>query len=299
MKLNKSDYIMQAVAHGVLAVLTIMSLLPFILLVIASVTDENVAIKNGFSFFPEKWSSGAYEYLIGEWSQIGHAYLMTIIVTVVGTALSIIVTTMFAYALSDKELFGRRVLNFMCIFTMLFSGGIVASYYCWNQVFHIRDTIFALIFPGLMMNAFNVILVKNYFTFSIPESLKEAARIDGAGEIKTFTSIIVPLSRPIIATIGLMTGLIYWNDWTNGLYYLTTRGGSKYYTIQLVLNQINENINYLSQNASKMGGVSVGSLPSTTMRMAIAVVGILPVIIVYPFLQKYFVRGITMGAVKE
>lgn len=291
--------IWQTVAHAVMIFFTLAALFPFVLLVIASFTDNKWATVNGFSFFPKAWSLEAYAYIANSWETIGQAYLMTIIVTVVGTALSIIVTTMFAYALSDKELFGRRVLNFMCIFTMLFSGGIVASYYCWNQVFHIRDTIFALIFPGLMMNAFNVILVKNYFTFSIPESLKEAVRIDGAGEIKTFTSIIVPLSRPIIATIGLMTGLIYWNDWTNGLYYLTTRGGSKYYTIQLVLNQINENINYLSQNASKMGGVSVGSLPSTTMRMAIAVVGILPVIIVYPFLQKYFVRGITMGAVKE
>ena len=117
--------------------------------------------------------------------------------------------------------------------------------------------------------------------------------------MKTFRSIILPLARPIIATIGLMTGLIYWNDWTNGLYYLTQRGGSKYYTIQLILNQINENISYLSKNASQFGNVSVGSLPSTTVRMAIAVVGILPVLIVYPFLQKYFVKGITLGAVKE
>ena len=191
------------------------------------------------------------------------------------------------------------VLNFLVIFTMLFNGGIVASYFVWTQYFHIKNTVWALIFPGLMMNAFNIILIKNYFKTSIPESFVESARMDGAGEMKTFLKIVIPLSKPILATIGLMSAITYWNDWTNGLYYLTTRGGSKYYTIQLVLNQINENINYLSQNASKMGGVSVGSLPSTTMRMAIAVVGILPVIIVYPFLQKYFVRALPWGRLKS
>ena len=150
-----------------------------------------------------------------------------------------------------------------------------------------------------MMNAFNVILVKNYFRNSIPPSLVEAARIDGAGEIRIFRTIILPLSVPILATIGLMTGLIYWNDWNNGLYYLSQRQGSQYYTIQLLLNQINENVQFLAQNASQMAGVQVGSLPTTTVRMAIAVIGILPVLIVYPFLQKYFVKGITLGAVKE
>ena len=289
----------QVISHAVMIFFSVCALLPFILLIVASFTDNQWATVNGFSFFPGKLSLSAYEYIASSWGLIGRAYLMTIVVTVVGTALSIIVTTMFAYALSDNELIGGRVLNFLCIFTMLFGGGIVASYYCWNQIFHVRDTIWALILPGLMMNAFNVILVKNYYKFSIPSALKEAARIDGASELKTFRSIILPLARPIIATIGLMTGLIYWNDWTNGLYYLTQRGGSKFYTVQLILNQINENISYLSKNASQFGNVSVGSLPSTTVRMAIAVVGILPVLIVYPFLQKYFVKGITLGAVKE
>lgn len=289
----------QIISHAVMIFFTVGALLPFVLLIVASFTDNQWATVNGFSFLPGKLSLDAYKYIANSWGLIGRAYLMTIIVTVVGTGLSILVTTMFAYALSDSELIGGRILNFMCIFTMLFSGGIVASYYCWNQIFHIRDTIWALILPGLMMNAFNVILVKNYYKFSIPSALKEAARIDGASEMRTFRSIILPLARPIIATIGLMTGLIYWNDWTNGLYYLTQRGGSKFYTVQLILNQINENISYLSKNASQFGNVSVGSLPSTTVRMAIAVVGILPVLIVYPFLQKYFVKGITLGAVKE
>lgn len=298
MKMKEST-VWQFISNGVMALFTLCALLPFILLIIASFTDNTWATVHGFSFFPEEWSLGAYEYISSSWETIGRAYLMTAFVTVVGTALSMVVTSLFAYALSDRDLPGVKLLNFLCIFTMLFGGGIVASYYTWTQIFHIRNTIYALIFPSLMMNAFNVILVKNYFTFSVPASLVEAARIDGAGELKIFVKVVLPLSVPILATIGLMNGLIYWNDWNNGLYYLSVREGSKYYTIQLLLNQINENVQFLANNASKVAGVQVGSLPTTTVRMAIAVIGILPVLAVYPFLQKYFVKGITLGAVKE
>ncbi len=289
----------QIISHSVMIFFSVLVVLPFLLLLIGSFTDNQWATVNGFSYFPGKLSLAAYQYIATSWSTIGRGYVMTVIVTVMGTALSMSVTAMFAYALSDRDLPFGKILNFMCVFTMLFNGGIVSSYFCWTQIFHIRDTIWALIIPNLMMNAFNVILVKNYFTFSVPASLVEAARIDGAGEIKIFGSVVLPLSKPILATIGLMTGLSYWNDWTNGLYYLTQRDGSKFYTIQLIMNQINENISFLSKNASQMAGVNVGTLPSTTVRMAIAVVGVLPILVVYPFLQKYFVKGITMGAVKE
>ena len=191
-----------------------------------------------------------------------------------------------------------KILSFMLIFTMLFNGGLVATYYSYVNIFHIRNTIWALIFPNLLMNAFNVILVRNYYINSIPNSLIEAARLDGAGEMAIYMRIIMPLSVPIIATIGLMTGLGYWNDWQNGLYYLTERGGSQYYTIQIVLNNINENIQVLTQSASALGGVSV-RMPSTTVRMAIATIGILPILVIYPFFQKYFVKGITLGGIKE
>lgn len=298
MKIKEST-VWQIISNGVMILFTLCALFPFVLLIIASFTDNTWATVHGFSFFPEAWSLSAYEYIAASWSDIGRAYVMTAVVTVSGTALSMVVTSLFAYALSDRELPGAKILNFLCIFTMLFSGGIVASYFTWTQIFHIRNTVYALIFPGLMMNAFNVILVKNYFTFSVPPSLVEAARIDGAGEITIFVKIVLPLSAPILATIGLMTGLNYWNDWNNGLYYLSAREGSKYYTIQLLLNQINDNVQFLANNASKMSGIQVGSLPTTTVRMAIAVIGILPVLVVYPFLQKYFVKGITLGAVKE
>jgi putative aldouronate transport system permease protein len=287
----------QIISNGVLTVFTLCALLPFILLVVASFTDETVAVRNGYSFFPEKLSVDAYTYILRQWETIGRGYLNTIFVTLIGTTLSMIVTSLFAYALASEKLPGVRILNFLCIFTMLFSGGQVASYYIWSNLFHIRDTIWALVFPGWLMNAFNVILVKNYYKTSIPPSLKEAAKISGCGEFGVFIRIVLPLSVPINATIGLMTGLNYWNDWINGLYYLTERKGSQFYTIQIILNQISDSIAYLQQNAT---ATTIGSnFPSTTARMAIAVTGVLPVLIAYPFLQKYFVKGITLGAVKE
>mgnify|MGYP000116814386 FL=1 len=150
-------------ANAVMILFAALALLPFILLIIASFTDNQWATVNGFSFWPAKWSMEAYNYIASSWKSIGHAYLMTIVVTILGTFLSLCVTTGFAYALSDPTLPGHRLLNFLCVFTMLFSGGIVASYYTWSQIFHIRNTLWALIFPGLMMNAFNVILVKTNF----------------------------------------------------------------------------------------------------------------------------------------
>lgn len=286
------------ISNGVLIFFSLAAIIPFILLIVASFTDEGWALANGYSFFPGEWSIDSYKYLFAQFGTIGKGYLNTIIVTAIGTAASILITSMFAYALANDNLPGVRILNFLCVFTMLFSGGQVASYYIWSNVFHIRDTIWALILPNLMMNAFNVILVKNYFKNSIPMSLKEAAKIDGCSEFGVFWKIVMPLSIPINVTIGLMTGLGYWNDWINGLYYLSSRDGSKFYTIQLILNQISENVTWLAQGSSSMG-ISAADFPSTTARMAIAVIGIVPIIIIYPFMQKYFVKGITLGAVKE
>ena len=200
--------------------------------------------------------------------------------------------------MSNDKLPGHKILMFLCIFTMLFNGGLVASYYVYSNIFHIKNTIWALIVPTFLMSPFNVVLVKNYFSNSISPSILEAARMDGAGVFAVFTKIVMPLSVPIMATVGLMTAISYWNDWTNGLYYLTENGGSQYYTIQLVLNRINENINFLANN-SDVAAKAAQQLPSTTMRMAIAVIGILPIMCAYPFFQKYFVKGITLGGVKE
>ena len=294
---QKDDLRWQIISHAALAIVALLALLPFVLLIIASFTDENWALAHGFSYFPGAFGTSAYKYILDNFSLIGKGYLNTIIVTAVGTAGSILLTSLFAYALANDKLPGVRILNFLCVFTMLFSGGQVALYYIWGNIFHVRDTYLGLILPNLMMNAFNVILVKNYYKTSIPPSLLEAARIDGASEIGTFLRIVMPLSIPINATIGLMTGLAYWNDWTNGLYFLTSRNGQRFYTIQLILNKINDSIAFL-QTASGTAAAGI-SFPAATARMAIAVTGIIPILIIYPFMQKYFVKGITVGAVKE
>lgn len=285
-------------SNTVMIIFSILAVLPFVLLIIASFTDNSWALVNGYSFFPKKWSLDAYQYIAKEWATIGKSYFLTIIVTLIGTCLGIVISAMLAYALANDKLPGGRILNFLCVFTMLFSGGQVASYYIWSNVFHVRDTIFALIFPNLMMSAFNVVLFKNYFTVNIPASLKEAARIDGCPEVRIFWQIVMPMALPITATVGLMTALSYWNDWVNGLYYLSQRNGSKFYTVQVLLNQINNNITWLMSNGTNVA-VNASEMPSETIRMAIAAVGIIPILLIYPFIQKYFVKGITIGAVKE
>ena len=291
----------QIIANAVCGIFTLCAVIPFFLLIAASFTDNSWAVSNGFSFFPGKLSLEAYEYIAVQWGVIGKAYLMTLVVTGAGTVLSLGISTLFAYSISHKEIPGMKVLNFLLIFTMLFNGGLVSTYYSYVNLYHMKNTIFALIIPNLLMNAFNVILIKNYFLNSIPESLLEAARIDGASELKIFMKIVIPLSKPIIATVCLLTALAYWNDWQNGLYYLTDRGGAHLYTIQNVMNNINENLQVLLQNASQAAaiGANASQMPSTTIRMAIAVVGILPLLALYPFFQKYFVKGITLGGVKE
>ena len=177
---------------------------------------------------------------------------------------------------------------------MLFNGGIVPSYIMWTQFFHIKDTLFALIIPNYLMSAFNVLLVRNYFKNNIPESLLESAKIDGASEWMVFFRIMLPLSVPVIATIALFIGLTYWNDWINGLYYLTS---PKLYSIQNLLIQMMDNIQFLNSGAAA-GIIGAVKLPSTAVRMAMGVVGIVPVLLIYPFIQKYLIRGTVIGAVK-
>lgn len=291
----------QIISHLVCLIFALAAILPFWMLLVGSFTDNGWAISNGFSFLPKEWSLEAYQYISTKWSLIGRGYFMTFAVTFFGVMIGLAISTLFAYGIAQPDIPGMRFVSILLIFTMLFNGGLVSTYYSYINFFHIKDTIWALIIPNYLMNAFNVILIRNYFKNSIPPSLREAAKMDGAGEFRILLRIVIPLSKPILATVGLLIGLTYWNDWTNGLYFLSQRNGSKFYTIQNILNNINENINALLQNASDASkiGASVASLPSTTVRMAIAVVGILPVVIAYPFFQKYFVKGITLGGVKE
>lgn len=297
----KEDKIIQIVSNFVCIICSSVAVIPVILLIIASFTDNAWATANGFSFFPEKFSVEAYKYIAIQGSTIGRAYLMTFLVTVVGVTISLLISVPYGYAISQKNVPGMNVFSFLLVFTMLFNGGIVSTYYCYVRLYGIKDTIWALIIPNLLMNSFEVILLRNYFANSIPTSLVEAARIDRAGEFRILLDVVIPLSKPIIATVLMMRALAYWNDWTNGLYFLSDRSGAHLYTIQNVLNKINENIEVLRQNSSAGAAIGIGALqmPTTTVRMAIAVIGIIPLLISYPFFQQYFVKGITLGGVKE
>ena len=280
-------------AHAVLILLTLAAIVPFVLLIIASFTDNNVAITEGFSFFPSKWSTDAYQYIVNEKDTMLRAYGITIVVTLIGTTLGLLISVMLAYSLANSDLPGRNFMTFFVTLTMLFNGGLVPTYLIYTNVFHIKDTLAALIVPNLLMNGFNVILIGNYFATGVPTVLYEAARIDGASEFYIFYRIALPLSKPILATVGLLMGIAYWNDWQNGLYYLND---TSLYSIQNILNRINENISFLASNSTS--GVKISDLPTSTIRMAIAVIGILPIVCIYPFFQEYFVRGIAVGAVK-
>lgn len=282
------------VSTTILTVMVTLTLLPILLIIIASFTEETSLLQNGYSFIPKAWSFDAYYYIIKQGSVILRAYGVSVLVTVVGTVLSVAITTTLAYPMARTSFRYRNVLSFFVFFTMLFSGGIVPSYIMWTNYFHIKNTIWALIVPNYLVPAFNVILVKNFYANNIPGSLIEAAQLDGASEMQIFRKLVFPMARPVVATISLFTGLCYWNDWTNGLYYVDNQ---KLYSIQLLLMKIMNNIEALKANANLMGAGAI-SLPGTSVRMAIAFIGILPILIVYPFVQKYLVEGVVIGAVK-
>lgn len=292
---TRDDKIMGVISHTVLIICSLLAILPFWLLIVASFSDESAIMSEGYKFFARKLSLTAYQYIFGEWEQIGHAYLITIGVTLIGTVVSLIITTSFAYAMTRVRVRGIKLIFGLLVVTMLFNGGIVSQYFVYSNIIHIKDSLAALIVPSLLMNAFNIILIKNYISTNVPEELMEAADVDGAGQFAIFFKIVIPLSTPIMATIGLLTGISYWNDWNNGLYYINDKA---YYSIQLLLNEMNEQVTFLQQHSDVALGIDLSKLPTASMRMAIAVVAILPILLIYPFFQKYFAKGITMGAVK-
>lgn len=285
-----------AFAIIILGILALLTILPFVLIIIASLTGENALIADGYSFFPKALSLDAYRYMLNNATAITKAYGVSIFVTVIGTVASVFITAMIAYPLSRQDFRYRNIISFIVFFTMLFSGGIVPAYLMWTRVFGIKDTILALILPNYLVNAFNIFLVRNYYSNNIPPALIESAQIDGAGELKIFFKIILPLAVPVVATIAIFTGLIYWNDWINGLYYITD---PKLYSIQVYLVNILNNIQALrSGSISVSAGITAIQLPSTSIRMALAVIGALPILILMPFIQKYFIKGVVVGAVK-
>jgi len=291
---SRSEYVLQTIAHVVMIIASLAAILPFLLLITSSLTSENELLISGYTFFPEHVTTYAYEYLFttnGE--NVLRAYGVTVLITAVGTSLSLLIAPMLAYVISRSDYPRRKFLAFFVLCTMLFNGGLVPFYIMWTQLFHIKNTIFALIIPRLLMNGFSIMLMRNFFQTSIHPAMIEAAKIDGAGELKTYYKIVLPLSLPILATIGLMTGIMYWNDWEMGLYFISN---PKLYSLQNLLNRIITSIQFLA-SMSKDVSVSV-EMPSTAVRMALAVIGVIPILTIYPFFQKFFAKGISLGGVK-
>ena len=201
------DRIFQIVLHIVFLFLVLCCLIPFFLLIISSFTDETALIRQGYSFFPQKWSLEAYRFTLIDSGAILRGYSISFVVMIIGTVVNLLLTTLYAYPLSRRDLPGRGFFSFYLFFTMLFNGGLIPTYMMWVQTFHIKNTIFALIVPNLLMTAFYVIMMRTYLSTNIPDAVIEAARIDGAGEVRILAQIVLPMSTPILATLALLVGL--------------------------------------------------------------------------------------------
>lgn len=295
---SASEKRFQVLITVILAICAALAILPFLLLLSSSFSDEASLLRDGYSFFPRVFSTYAYQYLFsGSATRIFKSYGITILVTVIGTCISLLIGPMLAWVLSRRDYKRAKILTFLVFFTTLFNGGIVPSYIMWTQLFHVKNTIWGLIFPTLIMNGFYVILYKNNFSSNIHPALVEAAKIDGAGELRIYFKIVLPLSLPILATVGLMVALGYWNDWTNGLYYIND---TNLYSLQQFLKSIIDNINALSSMANTASaGAALSKMPGSSIRMCMAVIGVIPIMAVYPFFQKAFIAGISLGGVKD
>lgn len=280
--------------HVLLVFLILCCIVPFWLLIASSFTSEASLVKNGYSLIPKEFSLAAYKYLWTARGSIGRAYFMSVAISAVGVTGNVLMCILFAYPLSRRELPGRGVFSFLLFFTMLFNGGLVPTYLVYTNIVNVKDSFWGLVVPYLLFNPFLVIMMRTYFTSSIPNEVLEAARIDGASEVRCLTSVVVPMSKPIIATVALMTLITYWNNWTNGIYFLTTR--TDLYGIQNYLNDVMNKAAFLQSHTT--GAISVRDIPNIGVRMAVAVVAVVPLLILYPFFQKYFVKGVTLGSVK-
>lgn len=294
--LMKGEKEFHYIALVIMVLMMIFCIVPLILMLAVSFSSEN-SLLHGYRFIPDQWSLDAYAFMWAKRATISRAYGLTILVTVVGTALSLVITSMFAYPLSRKDFKPRNVVAFILFFTMLFNGGMTATYIVWTRLFHIKDTLWAYLLPGALMNGMNVLLVRNYFNANIPYSIIEAARMDGAKDWTIYSKIMVPLSKPIMTTIGLFSALGYWNNWSAGLYYI---GNPKLYTIQVYLKKLMDSIQFLKTTDLTDEAVLLAqrTLPTESARMAIAIIALIPILAVYPFIQKELIKGMVVGGVK-
>lgn len=276
---------------------TLFCFLPVVLVFVAAFTDEMSINQNGFSFWPAKWSMDGMNSVLRYGKQLAVSYGVTIFVTVFGTFLGLFVMSMFAYSISRPDFKLSKFLSIFLLIPMLFNGGQLSGYIIFTSYYHLKDTLWALILP-LCVSTMNVIILRTYIVNSIPGELMESAKIDGAGEYRTFFQITFPLLKPSLAAVGFMMATAYWNDWQNALLYITSDNKKP---LQLMLVNIQKSIEFLlnSSNVPAAARAAMGgNIPQYSATMATVLVVIGPIMVAYPFFQKYFVKGLTVGSVK-
>ncbi|OMC65921.1 sugar ABC transporter permease [Paenibacillus odorifer] len=285
--------IFSGIGYVSLIFLSVLCIFPFILVVSSSFTEESKILTDGYQFIPTAFSTEAYSILFKYPEQMIQAYIVTIGVTILGTVLGLFLTSMTAYALSRKDFKWRNKFSFFFFFTTLFSGGLVPWYLLMVNYLHMKDTLMALVVP-MMLNVFYIIVMKS-FMGSIPEAIVESAKIDGAGDFKIYARLILPLSKPALATIGLFLALAYWNDWYNALLFVSNEN---LMPLQYYLYKMLGNMDGVRKAMMGAGAVVTTSIPTESLKMAMTVVATGPILLAYPFVQRYFVQGLTIGAVK-
>ena len=284
-----------AVSCVLFIILSILVLMPIILIASVSFTSEDAIVNSGYHFLPEEWSLDAYRYMAGNAKSIISAFSVTVLITVTGTILSLFLIATMAYALSRKDFRFRRLFTVIVMIPMFFGGGLAASYAVNTQIFGLKNTIWALILPTAC-SGWYIIVMRTFFMNSIPEEILEAARIDGASSYRIFWRFVIPLSRPILITVGIFEAFSYWNSWYENLLY-TDSNHSKLYTLQYVLYNMEKNATFLATN-DNISGLTATRIPSESFRMALAVVIIAPIIVTFPLFRKHFEKGLTAGALK-
>lgn len=286
----------ETILNVIFILLSLACVLPVILVITVSVTHSDSLINEGYSFFPSKWSLIAYKTVFKDFTTMANAYKVSIGITVVGTLLSVLLMALYAYPLSRKDYPYRNMFTFFLFFTMLFNGGIVSRYMIYTQTLHLKDSYMALILP-LLIVPFNVIIMRTFFQTTIHPALIDSARIDGAGELRIFLRIVLPLSLPVLATMALFSTILYWNDWFNALLFINKE---HMYPIQFLMLRVLKDVQYLRENLTiaAQNPELLKNLPNESLQMALAFIAMGPILIVYPFFQKYFVKGLTVGAVK-
>lgn len=296
-KRGKDVIALNIIAYTFCGMIALMCLVPFLMVVSGSFSSEAAITKNGFSILPQDLSLEAYQTVFKEPAVVFRAYATTILLTIAGTALGLAIQTMTAYVLSRRDFEWRNQFSFFFYFTTLFSGGLVPYYILITDTLNLKDNYLAMLLP-LVFSVYNLLIMKSYI-MGIPESLIDAAKIDGCGEFRTLVQVVLPLIKPALATVGLFIALAYWNDWYNAMLYIQEE---KMYPLQYFLYQQVNNIEaykkLISNSTVSSAVVSSMSLPTQTLKMALTIVVTGPIVLAYPVVQKYFVQGITIGAVK-